>query len=267
MKMIKENIKYILVGIFAAALFLAGCVSEQKSTPSEDFAYKNISKITVDSDSWDFDISASNDSEVHVSSDKIKEKKDFLFSLDGTELTICQNDSSSKGLSDQFSFGKSGKFTLALPENTDISLNIHNGSGNMTVQNIHLSDFNVENDSGALTISDLTALSAEMFSDSGDIKLSDSSCTKIHMSTKSAYATLKNSETREAAFSTESGEVGINNISGYTSLSIKTGAGDITLKLENLNPVSDTEGNKQGMIGSGENSLSVISDSGTVVVK
>ncbi|MEY8423777.1 DUF4097 family beta strand repeat-containing protein [Lachnospiraceae bacterium 38-14] len=289
MKFNKINKNLLSAGIFAAALFLAGCTSEQKTTPSEDFAYKNISKITVDSDSWDFDISASDDGEVHISSDKIKEEKDIQLSLDGTELTICQNDSSSKGLSDQFSFGKSGKFTLSLPENTDISLNIHNGSGNMTVQNIQLSDFNVENDSGALTISNLTALSAEMFSDSGDIKLTDSSCTKTHMSTKSAYVTLKNSETREAAFSTESGEVGINNISGYNSLSIKTGSGDIslshkntpesltydvssgsgdiTLKLENLNPASDTEQKKQGIVGSGETSLSVISDSGTVVVK
>ena len=277
MKFNKINKNLLSAGIFAAALFLAGCTSEQKTTPSEDFAYKNISKITVDSDSWDFDISASDDGEVHISSDKIKEEKDIQLSLDGTELTICQNDSSSKGLSDQFSFGKSGKFTLSLPENTDISLNIH------------ISDFNVENDSGALTISNLTALSAEMFSDSGDIKLTDSSCTKTHMSTKSAYVTLKNSETREAAFSTESGEVGINNISGYNSLSIKTGSGDIslshkntpesltydvssgsgdiTLKLENLNPASDTEQKKQGIVGSGETSLSVISDSGTVVVK
>lgn len=112
MKFNKINKNLLSAGIFAAALFLAGCTSEQKTTPSEDFAYKNISKITVDSDSWDFDISASDDGEVHISSDKIKEEKDIQLSLDGTELTICQNDSSSKGLSDQFSFGKSGKFTL-----------------------------------------------------------------------------------------------------------------------------------------------------------
>lgn len=282
--------KILVTGIFAAVLFLSGCASEKKSTSGEDFSYKDISKITIDSDSWDFNISASDNSEVHVSySGKIKEKKDIQLSLDGSALTICQNDSSLNGFTDQFSFGKSGKFTLSLPENTDISLDIHNGSGNMTVKDIHLSDFNVENDSGALTISDLTAVSGEMFSDSGDLKLTDSLCTKIYISTKSAYVTLKNMETNEAAFSTESGEVGINNISDYTSLSIKTGSGDISLshknspksltydissgsgdislKLQNFNPVLDTEENKQGMIGSGGNSLSVTSDSGTVVVK
>lgn len=229
--------KVLVTGIFATVLFLSGCASEKKSTSGEDFSYKDISKITIDSDSWDFNISASDDSEVHVSySGKIKEKKDIQLSLDGSALTICQNDSSLNGFTDQFSFGKSGKFTLSLPENTDISLDIHNGSGNMTVKDIHISDFNVENDSGALTISDLTAVSGEMFSDSGDLKLTDSLCTKIHISTKSAY-------------------------------DISSGSGDISLKLQNFNPVLDTEENKQGMIGSGGNSLSVTSDSGTVVVK
>lgn len=184
--------KILVTGIFAAVLFLSGCASEKKSTSGEDFSYKDISKITIDS--------------------------------------------SLNGFTDQFSFGKSGKFTLSLPENTDISLDIHNGSGNMTVKDIHISDFNVENDSGALTISDLTAVSGEMFSDSGDLKLTDSLCTKIHISTKSAY-------------------------------DISSGSGDISLKLQNFNPVLDTEENKQGMIGSGGNSLSVTSDSGTVVVK
>lgn len=184
--------KILVTGIFATVLFLSGCASEKKSTSGEDFSYKNISKITIDS--------------------------------------------SLNGFTNQFSFGKSGKFTRSLLENTDISLNIHNGSGNMTVKDIHISDFNVENDSGALTISDLTAVSGEMFSDSGDLKLTDSLCTKIHISTKSAY-------------------------------DISSGSGDISLKLRNFNPVLDTEENKRGMIGSGGNSLSVTSDSGTVVVK
>ena len=47
MKFNKINKNLLSAGIFAAALFLAGCTSEQKTTPSEDFAFKNISKITV----------------------------------------------------------------------------------------------------------------------------------------------------------------------------------------------------------------------------
>ena len=81
----------------------------------------------------------------------------------------------------------------------------------------------------------------------------------------------------------------ISNINGYDSLSVETGSGDIsltheampdnlschissgsddvTVQLKNAEFSTDTDGCKDGSIGKGENSLSIMSNSGTVIVK
>lgn len=287
-----KNILYkiYITGNFTVTVLLMGCTIGQKNVSGEDFTYSDISRITVDNDSWNLNINSSNDEEIHVAySGKVKTEKDIQVSLEGTELIIQQNDNSSKNPIDQFSFEESGKITLSLPKDTIIPMEIQNASGDMAIKNVNLSEFRMENSSGSLTISDVNAENADFFSDSGDIKITDSSCGTINVSTKSAYVTLKNTEIKEAAVSTDSGEVGISNTSDYTTLSVNTGSGDIslshkaspdnlsydissnskdiTLKLQNTNPVSDREDCKQGAVGKGEHTLSITSESGTVVIK
>lgn len=93
----------------------------------------------------------------------------------------------------------------------------------------------------------------------------------------------------KVAVSTDSDEVNISNINSYDSLSVETGSGDIsltheampdnlschissgsddvTVQLKNAEFSTDTDGCKDGSIEKGENSLSIMSNSGTVIVK
>jgi len=93
----------------------------------------------------------------------------------------------------------------------------------------------------------------------------------------------------KAAVSTDSDEVNISNINSYDSLSVETDSGDIsltheampdnlschissgsddvTVQLKNAEFSTDTDGCKDGSIEKGENSLSIMSNSGTVIVK
>lgn len=51
------------------------------------------------------------------------------------------------------------------------------------------------------------------------------------------------------------------------SCHISSGSDDVTVQLKNAEFSTDTDGCKDGSIGKGENSLSIMSNSGTVIVK
>ena len=128
-----------------------------------------------------------------------------------------------------------------------------------------------------------------MFSVACFFTVHEYSCKDSNINTESAYITMKNTVVGKAAVSTDSGEVNISNINSYDSLSVETGSGDITLshetmpdnlschissgsdnvtvQLKNTEFSTDTDGCKDGSIGKGENSLSIMSNSGTVIVK
>ena len=130
---------------------------------------------------------------------------------------------------------------------------------------------------------------AKIGSDSGDIKITGGSCSDCDIQTKSAYVTVKKTVTKKAAILTDAGEVNISGISDYASLSIETDSGDITIshekqpdnlsynvssgsddvtiQLQNAKSTTDTAGCKQGSIGKGKCSLSVMSNSGTISIK
>lgn len=234
---------------------------------------------------------ASSDDKIHVSYDgKIEDGVSNIQILQNeSQLVIQQDTTSSKNIATQFSFGKAGKITLYIPKNTVLPLDINNGSGDMEIEAVNLSDFTMENDSGYVSMSDLVIENAKIGLDSGDIKITGSSCSDCDIQTKSAYVTVKKTVTKKAAILTDAGEVNISGISDYTSLSIETGSGDITIshetqpdnlsynvssgsddvtmQLQNAKSTTDTAGCKQGSIGKGKCSLSVMSDSGTISIK
>ena len=238
-----------------------------------------------------YKILASSDDKIHVSYDgKIEDGVSNIQILQNeSQLVIQQDTTSSKNIATQFSFGKAGKITLYIPKDTVLSLDINNGSGDMEIEAINLSDFTMENDSGYVSMSDLVIENAKIGSNSGDIKITGGSCSDCDIQTKSAYVTIKKIFTNETAILTDAGEVNISGISDYTSLFIETGSGDITIshgtqpdnlsynvssgsddvtmQLQNAKATTDTAGCKQGSIGKGKCSLSVMSDSGTISIK
>lgn len=280
-----------LTGIIGLIFCLAGCGNGQKVDSEQDFSTNDISKIVIDNSSWNLKIVASSDDKIHVSyNGTIKDGVSGIQILqDENQLVIQQDMISSENIANQFSFGEAGKIILYIPKNIAMPLNINNGSGDIEIGVVNLSEFTMENISGYVSISELVIENAKIGSDSGDIKITDSSCSDCKIQTKSAYVTIKNTVTKETTILTSSGEVNMSNIGKYTSLSIKTGSGDISLshgtkpdnlsynissgsddvimQLQNTNSTIHTESCKQGNIGKGKCSLSVISDNGTISIK
>ncbi len=283
--------KLFLIGVLGLSFCMTGCGNGQKVDSEKEFSTNDISEIVINNSSWNLKILASSDDKIHVSYDgKIEDGVSNIQILQNeSQLVIQQDTTSSKNIATQFSFGKAGKITLYIPKNTVLPLDINNGSGDMEIEAVNLSDFTMENDSGYVSMSDLVIENAKIGLDSGDIKITGSSCADCDIQTKSAYVTVKKTVTKKAAILTDAGEVNISGISDYTSLSIETGSGDITIshetqpdnlsynvssgsddvtmQLQNAKSTTDTAGCKQGSIGKGKCSLSVMSDSGTISIK
>lgn len=185
--------------------------------------------------------------------------------------------------------GKAGKITLHVPQNAKIPWEINNGSGDVGLEAAAISALSLNNDSGYIVLSGLAVENAKMDSHTGDIKITDSSFTDSDIHVRSAYVTIKNTDIDKTDILTGSGEVNMDNINAYDRLSIETDSGDIslshksmpddlsydissgsediTVQFQDAGYTADTDGCKQGCIGNGKNSLSIISDSGTITVK
>lgn len=286
-----EMKKIMTAGILAAALSIniSGCGKGEHVHSEKGFPAADVSTITMDLSSWDVTVTASHDDKIHIEhKGKVKDTNEIQMTAKDGKLTIRQN-APEKNMIEQFSFGRAGKIELYIPEDCQIPLDIKNGAGDMELRTVRISDLNLDNDSGHISISGLTAQNITMDSVSGDIELTGSSCTDTQIQAESAYVTLKNMDIQSASISTSSGEVSVSHINTYDRLSIKTNTGDIalshettpddlsyaissgsddvTIGFQNTEPTIDTDGCKQGSIGKGQGVLSVMSDSGTVVIK
>ncbi len=282
--------RILLVGILVIAFGICGCGNKEKIDSNEEFSAEGISEIVLDISSWNLKVMASSDDKVHIACEgKVEDDRDMQVVQKDGKLMVQQDDDTDKNLAEQFSFGEAGKIILYIPKDNAFSLAINNGSGEMELEAVSISTLSLNNQSGYITMSDFIAESAKIKSLSGDIKITDASCTDSNINTESAYVTMKNTVIGKTAVSTDSGEVNISNINSYDSLSVETGSGDITLshetmpdnlschissgsddvtvQLKNAEFSTDTDGCKDGSIGKGENSLSIMSNSGTVIVK
>lgn len=282
--------KLLAAGVLGMILCVSGCGNGEKVDSNEEFSSDDISKIVMDISSWNIEVMASNDDKIHVNyKGKAENSSDVQIKQKDKTLMIQQDDGSEKNVAEQFSFGEAGKITLHVPKNAKILWEVNNGSGDVELETVVSSDFSLNNDSGYIVMSGLTAESAKINSQSGDIKITDSSFADSDIHVKSAYVTLKNTDIGKADILTGSGEVNVNGINAYDSLSVETDSGDIslshetmpdnlsfnissssddvTVQFQNAEYTTNTDGCKQGNIGNGQNNLSVTSDSGTVIVK
>ncbi len=257
---------------------------------NKEFSADDISKIVMDISSWNIEVLVSSDDKIHVEyKGEAESSSDVQMAQKDNTLMIQQDDGSEKNVAKQFSFGEAGKITLHIPQNIKILWEINNGSGEVELEAVAISEFSLNNDSGYIAMSGLTAESAKINSQTGDIKITDSSFMDSDIHVKSAYVTLKNTDIGKADILTGSGEVNINSINAYSSLDVETDSGDIslshetmpdnlsynissgsddvTVQFQNAEYTTNTDGCKQGNVGNGQNNLSIMSDSGTVIVK
>lgn len=285
------SVKKILVaGILGMVLCVSGCGNGEKVDSNEEFSVDDISKIVMDISSWNIEVLVSSDDKIHVDyKGKVERNSDVQIAQKDNTLMIQQDDGSEKNVAEQFSFGEAGKITLYIPQNAKVLWELNNGSGDVEMEAVAISDFSLNNDSGYIVMFGLTAECAKMNSQSGDIKITDSSFSDSNIHVKSAYVTFKNTDIGKADILTGSGEVNINSINAYSSLTVETDSGDIslshetmpdnlsynissgsddvTVQFQNAEYTTNTDGCKQGNVGNGQNNLSIMSDSGTVIVK
>lgn len=253
------KMKILLCMSLLAVSCLCGCRQKEKVSFSETYDTKSISSINMQIDSWQLKIMASSDEDVHISLDGGTEKGAKAPSVEVQDgmLDIMQIDGEGSAVG-RFYLGKEG------------------------------SKLAIDNDSGYAELNHVTAEELEISSSSGDVKMSNGNIADFQIGTSSGYVTLKNIESEDISIATKSGEVNISGLGDQTNVGISTGSGDIgvsyktqqqnlsfkissgsddvSVRLDSASYTTETSACKQGKIGSGGYSLTVNSDSGTVVI-
>lgn len=283
------RMKMILRMSLLAVSCLFGCGQNEKVSLSETYDVENISAINMQIDSWQLKIMASADDDIHVSLDGGTAKGVKAPSVDMQDgvLDIVQTESEDTVLG-QFSLGKEGEVTVYVPDTLEGTVTIKNGSGDMEIDSLVASKLTIDNSSGYIEMNNVTTDVVEIASSSGDVKLSGNKIADSQISTSSGYVTWKNTESENISISTKSGEVNVSGLGEQTNAGISTGSGDIgisygtqpqnlsfkissgsedvSVRLDDASYTMETSACKQGKIGDGTYSLTVNSDSGTVVI-
>lgn len=283
------RMKMILCMSLLAVSCLCGCSQNEKVSLSETYDAENISAINMQIDSWQLKIMVSADDDVHVSLDggTAKGAKEPSVDMRDGVLDIVQAESEDTVLS-QFSLGKEGEVTVYVPDTLEGTVTIKNGSGDMEIDSLVVSKLTLDNSSGYIEMNNVTADVVEIASSSGDVKLSDGKIDDFQISTSSGYVTWKNTESEHISITAKSGEVNVSGLGDQTNAEVSTSSGDIgisyetppqnlsfkissgsddvSVRLEDASYTMETSACKQGKIGDGTYSLTVNSDSGTVVI-
>ena len=143
-------------------------------------------------------------------------------------LDIMQIDGEGSAVG-RFSLGKEGEVIVYIPVALKGAVTIKNGSGDMEIDSLVASKLAIDNDSGYAELNHVTAEELEISSSSGDVKLFNGNIADFQIGTSS-------------------------------------GSDDVTVRLDGVSYTTETSACKQGKIGSGGYSLTVNSDSSTVVI-
>lgn len=245
------KIKILLCMSLLAVSCLCGCGQKEKVSLSETYDTESVSSINMQIDSWQLKIMASADDDFHVSLDGGTEKgaKAPMIDVQDGVLDIVQTDSEENAVS-QFSLGKEGEVTVYIPDALKGSVTIKNGSGDVKLSNGNITDFQIDTSSGYVTLKNTVSENISIATKSGEVNISGLG------------------EQTNAGISTSSGDIGISYKTQPQNLSFKisSGSDDVSVRLADASYTTETSACKQGKIGDGSYSLTVNSDSGTVVV-
>ncbi|WP_310602136.1 DUF4097 family beta strand repeat-containing protein [Anaerosporobacter sp.] len=277
------KLKGIWVLICLSFFSLIGCSTNQNQT--KDFSIGSVTDIDVTADSYQLIFRASTDNKIHV---KYAANNNNTVELQDTHLLISQK-KTKKSFFDNFSFGKEGEIIIYIPTEYGNTLTLNNGSGDLSMDSLSLSSLDVNNKSGYLTLKNISATDSNLTSTSGDLTLKNCDINDLKIESSSGYITLNNTtssiinaesgsgeikiidfnENKQTSISNSSGDISISYATTPSNLSfnIATNSDDITTRLSDSNYEIDTPSCKKGAIGAGSNTLSISSDSGTIIVK
>lgn len=202
-------------------------------------------------DSWQLKIMASSDEDVHISLDGGTEKGAKAPSVEVQDgmLDIMQIDGEGSAVG-RFSLGKEGEVIVYIPVALKGAVTIKNGSGDMEIDSLVASKLAIDNDSGYVTLKNIESEDISIATKSGEVNISGLG------------------DQTNVGISTGSGDIGVSYKTQQQNLSFKisSGSDDVTVRLDGVSYTTETSACKQGKIGSGGYSLTVNSNSGTVVI-
>ena len=251
---------------------------------------EKVKKIKIDNNSWDLLFKSSHDDEIHVetSGKDDKSEKPVDIGLEKGVLHVTQNDASDSFIGG-FTFGSRNKIIVYLPKYLSSPINVENKNGDITMENVSLSDLKLSNSSGNQKIINVKLDNASLTSESADTTIKDSSIKKLQAESKSGGLYFTNVSDNEIYASTGSGEIVFKDFTEHQASDINTDSGDISVsykikpaslklsvtskskdvsvRLDDLKLEVDTEGKKEGAIGRRNNSLKISSDTGTINIR
>lgn len=164
-----------------------------------------------------------------------------------------------------------------------------NEYGDVNINNTSFGDFSLKSNSGALTLQGIKAGDVDLITEYGNVKIADSSIGGGRMESdsasfmldtlaaeslniKSTYGdiSVRNSDIRsETAISSESGNVSVRYKDRAEDLAfdVKSEYGSIKIGLENVMYDYNEGQNKKGVIGGGTRSVSIVTESGGIILE
>jgi DUF4097 and DUF4098 domain-containing protein YvlB len=265
----KKFIFFIVVS--SIALFGLTSCSKQEKNLTHDFSLEKVKKININNNSWDLLFKSSQDNQIHVetSSKDDKSEKPIDIGLENGALNITQNDDSSN-FKDGFTFGSRNKVMVYLPKDLSSPVNVENKNGDITIQNVSISDLKLTNSSDDITIKDSSIKKLQAESKSGGLYITNVSDNEIYVSTGSGDIVFKDFTEHQASdIKTGSGDISVSYKTKPTSLklSVTSNSKDISVHLDDLKLEEDTKGKKEGTIGVGNNSLKADSNTGAINIR
>ncbi|MNI05318.1 hypothetical protein D3C73_582670 [compost metagenome] len=277
--------------VLAGILGIASQVGSRKLEISEHFPPEAIQSIDIINDSWDLEVEESADNQIHVDitgRQKDKKKTPVAVTRKANRL-IIQQDKQIGGAFSAFTFQKEGTIRVSIPKNTVEEVSVVNNEGDLNFRALAAHELIVQNQAGNVKFNQTEADSANFNLMEGDLTVNNSSFGKMDVAAKGNDLYFKNVTSSIMNVFSNSGEIVQNGMGekGEKRIETKTGdiqvvyqtapsslkvaventKGDSTVHLADFLTTKDTDGDVNGTIGGGENSLYVKSYSGSIGVK
>lgn len=277
--------------VLAGILVIASQVGSRKLEITEHFPSEAIQRIDIINDSWDLEVEESADNQIHVDitgRQKDKKKTPVAVTRKANRL-IIQQDKQIGGAFSAFTFQKEGTIRVSIPKNTVEEVSVVNNEGDLNFRALAAHELIVQNQAGNVKFNQTEADSANFNLMEGDLTVNNSSFGKMDVAAKGNDLYFKNVTSSIMNVFSNSGEIVQNGMGekGEKRIETKTGdiqvvyqtapsslkvaventKGDSTVHLADFLTTKDTDGDVNGTIGGGENSLYVKSYSGSIGVK
>ncbi|MEC0168829.1 DUF4097 family beta strand repeat-containing protein [Paenibacillus graminis] len=277
--------------VLAGILVIASQVGSRKLEITEHFPSEAIQRIDIINDSWDLEVEESADNQIHVDitgRQKDKKKTPVAVTRKANRL-IIQQDKQIGGAFSAFTFQKEGTIRVSIPKNTVEEVSVVNNEGDLNFRALAAHELIVQNQAGNVKFNQTEADSANFNLMEGDLTVNNSSFGKMVVAAKGNDLYFKNVTSSIMNVFSNSGEIVLNGMGekGEKRIETKTGdiqvvyqtapsslkvaventKGDSTVHLADFLTTKDTDGDVNGTIGGGENSLYVKSYSGSIGVK